>query len=236
MRRRALLSALGATAVGFAGCLDRGPSVGPAPGAGGSPDSTTTAESDATETDATTTGDTTTTSTDTPETTTETSPSRFVRCEGEPVWVERAVTDEPGYDEDDMEYYPENETVRYVAARSGDSPVSFETTSFDEWASIEAAKAALERLRGVTADRLRTDEFGSGMGVPPEFTDMDDVVVRLTVSTRVEDDETVSTPSVSRDQLADAAPRSVEATVSLESEEFSRTVPVFARHVETGAG
>lgn len=223
-RRRALLSALGTTATaGLAGCIGDYPSASPAPETDGS---ATTTEPDATETD------TSTTDTATPETTTEESPSDFVRCRGESVSVERSVTDEPGYDEDNREYFPENETIRYVAARSRGEPAAFETISFDEWASIECASAATERAREVTADRLGTDEFGSGTGVPPEIADTEDLVVRLTVSTRVEGGETVETPTLSRDELADAAPRSVEATVSLEGDEFSRTVPVFARHVE----
>jgi hypothetical protein len=231
-RRRAFLSTLGTTAlgatatVGLAGCLDRGQSGVPVP----ETDATTT-EPNETTPETTTEGKTTT---DTTETTTDEQPSDFVRCRGDPVSVERTVTDEPGYDEDDMEYFSENETIRYVAARSGDEPALFETISFDEWASIECAEAALERVREVTTDRLGTDEFGSGMGVPPDVAETEDLVVRLHVATHVEDGETVKTPTLSRDELAAVAPRTVEATVSLEGEEFSRTVPVFAQHVEIG--
>jgi hypothetical protein len=62
------------------------------------------------------------------------------------------------------------------------------------------------------------------------------MAVLLSVSTRIEEGESVSTPVVSLSRVADAAPRSVETTVSLDGDEFSRTVPVFAEHVETGAG
>lgn len=229
MRRRALLSTLGATAVGLAGCLDRGQSGVPVSETNATPDSTTPGlDADGT--------DTTTTSTDAPDTTTEEPPSDFVRCRGDPVSAKRSVTDEPGYDDDNVEYFPENETVRYVAARSRGEPAKFSTISFDEWASIECASAATERAREVTADRLGTDEFGSATGIAPESADVEESVVRLHVATRVEDGETVSTPSVSRDRLAEVAPRSVEATVSLGGDEFSQTVPVFARHVEMGWG
>jgi hypothetical protein len=228
MRRRALLSALGATAAGLAGCLDGGPSAVPVPVTNVTPDPTSP-EPDATDTDATTT------ETDTPEPPTGTPAAEFVGCRGDPVSAERSVTDESGYD-DNMEYFPENETVRYVAARSGDEPAMYSTIAFDEWASIECAEAAAVRVREVTVDRLGTDEFGSAIGRPPTFADGDDVVVWLSLQTRIEDGETVSTPTISRDQLADAAPRSVDTTVSLDGDEFSRAVPVFARHVEMGAG
>jgi hypothetical protein len=232
MRRRALLSALGAAATaGLAGCLDgHGPSGVPVPETNVTPDSTRP-ESRRPGSDAT---DATTTDSGASGTTTGKPASEFVRCRGDPVSAERSVTDEPGYEDDDMEYFPENETVRYVAARSRGEPAKYSTIAFDDWASLECAEAAAVRTREVTADRLGTDEFGSAIGRPPEFADGDDSVVRLSLETRVEDGETVSTPTVSRDQLADAAPRSVEATVSLADEEFSRTVPVFAHHVEIG--
>jgi hypothetical protein len=143
------------------------------------------------------------------------------------------VTDEPGY-EDDIEYFPANETVRFVTIRNADGPVQFDTWSFEEWGSIECAEVGLERVREATADRLGTDEFGSSIGQPPGFFSSNSLVVWLEVATQVEDGETVSTPTVSLDQLANVAPGSVEATVSIKGDTFSRTVPVFAEHVEMG--
>jgi hypothetical protein len=204
MRRRALLSTVGATVAGLAGCL------------GGSLPSASLPK------------------TNSRTMTTNPLPDGPIRCRGDPVTAERSVTDTPGYG-DDVEYFPENETVRFVATRNADGPVSFGTWSFVEWGSIEAAKLGLERVRAVTADRLGTDEFGSGMGQPPDFFPDDEMAVLLNVSTRVEDSETVSTPTVSLSRLADVAPRSVEATVSLDGDEYSRTVPVFAEHVQVGA-
>lgn len=145
------------------------------------------------------------------------------------------MTDEPGYG-DDLEYYPSNATVRFVSARRGDEPAAYDAMPFEQWASIECAEVSLERTRAVTAERLGTDEFGSGMGRPPEPFAADGLVVRLHVATVVEDGERAATPTVDLSTLADAAPAHVSATVSLEGEEFSREVPVFADHVTIGFG
>jgi len=150
-----------------------------------------------------------------------------VRCRGDPVSAERTVVDEPGY-EDDMRYFSSNSTVRIVATRNADGPVSYESVPFAEWADWESGEAATERVRAVTADRLDTDEFGSGYGDGPASAETDQVVW-VSVSTRDTDDGTV-TPTVSLPALADAAPRSVEVTVSLEGDERSKTLPVYARH------
>ena len=224
MRRRALLSGLAVTATGgLAACLG-GDAPARAP------------ETDDQRTETTTTGTTTgTTETDASETASTTTRSTAVRCRGDPISAERSVADAPGYD-DDIEYFPENRTVRYVATRTGDEPASFGTMPFSKWASIECAEVALDRVRDVLAERLGTDEFGSAIGRPPEFASTDGVVVMLYVSTRIDDGETVSTPTVSLSAVADAAPRSVKTTVSLNGDAFSRTVPVLADHIRTGAG
>lgn len=162
-----------------------------------------------------------------------------VRCRGDPVSVERSVADRPGFD-DGIEYHPENGTVRYVKYRSGGEPVAFDTMSFEQWGSIECAEAGLERVRAVTADRLGTDEFGSAMGDPPGVRlpvgrSWQPPAVTLHVGTMGGPDgpgSSESTPSVSVSELADVAPRSVEATVSLDGDSYSRTVPTFARRLD----
>ena len=213
MRRRALLTALAATA-GVAGCLGgTAPRTRPAPD--GAPTDAVSENLSTTPADARTDA-----------------PSKPVRCRGESISVERSVSDAPGYD-DDIEYYPANATIRYVAARSGDEVAAFDEMSFERWGSIECAEAGLERVRAVTADRLSTDAFGSGMGQPPGFLPSNSLVIWVNVATRVDGDAT-ETPSVSLSRLAAAAPRSVDATVSLDGDAFSRTVPVFAEHVEVG--
>ena len=213
MRRRALLSAL--TAAGLAGCLGDA-TYGTVPAADTPPDGIATRNPE------------------TNATRSRSDPSsKPVRCRDDPVSVERAIADPPGYD-DGIEYYPDNGTVRFVAVRSGDAAVRFDEMPFNRWASMQCAEAGLERVRAVTEDRLGTDEFGSGVGQSPGLFPSNDLVVRLNVATWVEDGETANPPAVSLSRLADAAPRSVGATVSLAGEEYSRTVPVFAERVEVG--
>lgn len=156
-------------------------------------------------------------------------PSEPVRCQGEPVSAERTITDEPGY-EDGLEYYPDNETVRFVAARSGGEPAEFGTWTVEEWGAIESAEVGLERAREVTADRLGTNEFASGVGTPPEATPPEARAISLEIVTELDrDGEVISTSPVSLSQLVEAGPRSVAVTLSLDSKTFERTMPVFAK-------
>lgn len=160
------------------------------------------------------------------------SPTEPVRCRGDAVSVERSVTDRPGYD-DNIEYFPSNRTVRFVSVKRGDDPVKFGTWSFEEWATFESAEAGLERTREATARRLGTADFGSSIGAPPGFAATGDVVIWVSVSSRREGGTVVETPEAPVGRLADAAPRSVDATVSLDGETFSRAVPVFAKQTVT---
>lgn len=105
-----------------------------------------------------------------------------VRGRGEPISVDRSLSDEPGY-EDDREYFPANKTVRYVAATSGGEPVDFETISFEEWAPTKSTEVGMKRAQEMTATRLGTDEFTAGMDVPPETAQTEGLVIWLTVAT-----------------------------------------------------
>lgn len=154
-----------------------------------------------------------------------------VRCRGDPVSVEKSVTDEPGY-EDNIEYFPSNKTVRFVVARSRDEPISFDTWTFEEWGRIETTEVGMNRVQEATATRLGTDDFSYGMGQPPDDASTDKLVVWLEIGTTYNrDGETINTPTIEFANLVDAAPRSVDTTVSLKDDEYSRTVPVYARSV-----
>ena len=96
-----------------------------------------------------------------------TSTTNPVRCQGEPVSVEQSLTDTPGYD-DGLEYFPSNETFRFVIAENSEGPAMFETVPFDEWASIKCAEASQQRAYKATKTRLGTDEFGSVIGEPSD--------------------------------------------------------------------
>lgn len=157
-----------------------------------------------------------------------------VRCRGDPVAVVQTYMDQPGY-EDDREYFPENKTLRYVAATSGGEPALFNTQSFEEWGSIECASVGAKRVRNATASRLGTDDFSAGVGHPGgrEPSSSTEVAIVLTVTTRNNVGESVRTPPVPLARLADVAPRTANSTVSIEGDTFSRAVPVFASHTES---
>lgn len=149
------------------------------------------------------------------------------RAQGEPVSVERTITDEPGY-QDGIEYYPSNRTIRFVAARSGGEPVKFGSWTFEEWGRIETAEVGLERARQATAERLGTTQFGSGMGTPPDDAPMEAMVIWLHLSVNKDREGNITgTPTVAYSSLIDAAPRSVDVTLTMEGDTFSRSVPVF---------
>jgi hypothetical protein len=165
---------------------------------------------------------------------TRSGPGTALRCRGEPVAVERAIRDESGYD-DDIEYFASNETVRFVARRSGGDPAWFETMPFDEWGAIQCAEAGRDRVRTVTAERLNTQRFEVRTGDPPGG-DTSQPVVTLSVTTRIGPDGQRSTPPFPVARLAANAPQSVDATVSVEGDTVSRTIPVYAAHRTIEAG
>lgn len=158
-----------------------------------------------------------------------------VRCRGDPVALQKTYPDPAGYD-DDIEYFPDNRTVRYVAATSGGEPVHFATQSFEAWASRECASVGAQRVRTATTSRLGTDAFSAGVGAPTgtsDATDRADLVIRLQVVTRTRDDGSVSTPPVPLARLANVAPRTANVTITIEGDSISRAVPVVASHTES---
>jgi hypothetical protein len=165
---------------------------------------------------------------------TRSGPGSAFRCRGEPVAVERSITDEPGYD-DDIEYFPDNESVRFVARRAGGDPAWFETMSFDEWGAVRCADIGRDRAREVTVERVNSQRFEARTGDPPGGETSLPVVV-LSIATRIGPDGQRITPPFPVARLAANAPRSVEATVSVDGDSVSRTIPVYAVHRTIDAG
>jgi len=165
---------------------------------------------------------------------TRSGPGTAFRCRGDPVTVERSLDDQPGYG-DDIEYFPDNETVRLVARRGGGEPAWFETMSFDEWGAIRCAEVGRDRVRAVTAERINSQRFEARTGDPPSG-DAAQPVVTLSITTRVGPDGQRITPPFPVARLATNAPRSVDATVTVEGDSVSRTVPVYAVHRTIEAG
>jgi hypothetical protein len=159
-------------------------------------------------------------------------PGTVYRCGGPSISVSESFTDEPGYD-DDISYAPSNESVKVVAGRSGDEPAWFETLTFAEWGAIESARVGLERAREVTAERLQSRRFSASVSEPPEGADATSPVITFSVETHLAGEQRI-TPAVPARRLAARAPHAVEATVTLDGDPFSRSVPVYAVHETVG--
>ena len=157
-------------------------------------------------------------------------PKGPTRPDGAPVSVDQTVTDEPGYG-DGIEYFPENRTVRYVATRSGGAPSSYDTWSFGTWGNIETATVGASRAGNVTAQRLGVDSVGAGVSNLPDDAETDGVVISVTISKGLDrDGEVTGWPVATFPDLKEVAPRSVDVTLSIEGDTFSRAVPVYVRY------
>lgn len=211
--RRQLLAGLGATGLCLlAGCTDRAGSRG-ASGNGGETTTTESSPSPAR------------------EWAMQATPSGPIRGKAEPISAERSVTDKPGYT-DDMEYFPSNRTVRYEATTG--IPVHYDTMSFERWGELETASAAADRAKGSAVDRLDAaeDAVSAWTGVPPDGAPTDPVVTTLRIATvENRDGEVIHTPSVTLPDLVEVTPRAVDATVTLDGDSYSRTVPAYAEYV-----
>lgn len=159
-------------------------------------------------------------------------PEGPVRADGDVVSIEDTRTDEPGYEEDGFEYFPENRTVRTVATTSGGEPTSFSTKPFNEWGDIESAEVGATRAAAVTARRLEVDFIANGIGQAPAGAASDEFAIKLEVSKTIgSEGEVESWPVATFPALKQAAPRSVEVTLSVEGDTVSRTVPVYVKYI-----
>jgi hypothetical protein len=132
---------------------------------------------------------------------------------------ETVVVDDP-----DLDYLPEKNAVRFPSLMNESGVVAFDTMPFDRWSQLQCAEVALDPAWAVVAERLDGDSTGLGRGVTASFPGM---VVEFSHTTTVDDEgEVVSAPPVTFDELLDVTPRSVTATVSLDEETATHTVPV----------
>lgn len=199
--RRALLSTLAVAGLGLAGCVGR-PDAPPAGGAGATSAPTPT-RTDATET---------TTSRPTAD-----DLRGPVRGEAEPVSVERTIRDE------DFEYLPEKDAVRYLARYDRGTPV-YSTMTFARWGRIQSADVGAERVREVLAASL-DDMEGVGTGLTNRGEGLT-ITVGLN-TTRDRDGEVIREPSVGFEEVVSVTPRTVEATVRLADREHREAVDVW---------
>lgn len=199
--RRALLSTLAVGGLTLAGCVGRPGS--PTAGSAGAPNAPTS------------------TPTDAPETTTSRPTDDDlrgpVRGEAEPVSVERTIRDE------DFEYLPERDAVRYVAKYERGTPV-YSTMSFERWGRIQSADVGAERVRAVLAESL-DDMEGVGTALTNRGEGLT-ITVGLN-TTRDRDGEVIREPSVGFERVVSLTPRTVDATVWLDDREHRESVDVW---------
>lgn len=166
-----------------------------------------------------------------------------MQCQGEPITVEKTVTDVPGY-EDGREYFSDNETVRVVRASDESGPTEFSTMPVSEWVMKENLFDIPDRVVGATKDRLDTadDWLGSSLTKPPETVDVNEpfaVGLHLTQKRAPllpTENETITPEAIetkeaeiSAHTLVTTAPALVDITYTIDGDTISVSIPVFAK-------
>lgn len=221
--RRALLGSLAGCTIALTGCVSESGSrsnlgTGDTPTPEPTPDSTAT---DAPADEAAGEGETSERHPDT---------SEPVRGGAESITVDRTVTD------DDQEYLEDEHAVEYVAAcrhtnqteiERGEPPERepvYETTPFEDWATTECASAGADAVGSRIRARIEADP-GLGVGITTRDEDLAISVSQTTLLDR--DGEVVSEPSVPFERIVAVTPRTVDATVRLAGQEYSKAVSVW---------
>lgn len=151
------------------------------------------------------------------------------RASGEPIAIDRTVTDEDGYD-DDFEYFPENESVRFVFAVSGSEPAEFRTVPFDRWAETEAASFGERATRNTTADRTGVDAFTTGFGHVTEVEGVDRIVILVSVRFLLDrEGNVIESPDVPLSMIVESAPETVTVDMTVEDRQYEKTFDVFCK-------
>ncbi|WP_435178902.1 hypothetical protein [Halorussus sp. AFM4] len=155
------------------------------------------------------------------------------------------------------EYRPDEHAIRYVARiRAGDEDPperesAYETRPFEDWATTEGAKLGRDRIAGVVESRLdksrgvsiawglHPDEDAAGDDRTDDGRDSRDRTdscerhgLAVTVDRwtgRDRDGKVVSEADVGYDDLRDATPESVTATVRFSGRTHTETFPVVVR-------
>lgn len=119
-----------------------------------------------------------------------------------------------------VEYFPKNDSVRFVSARSGDSAARYSTRDFEDWALMQCASAAKDPALEHIQEELG-ESVGGGVG---------DGEVYVSVSFQLDRSGNItSRPSVEFDELVAATPRTVQVTYKLEDRKRTCEIPVYAR-------
>lgn len=146
------------------------------------------------------------------------------RGKGEPVSIERTISDEY------IEYRPSTDEVRYPTLMSADGPVAHETEPFGRWAKRRCASVGSDAVLPAIQNRFKKRVEGIGKAASGEYNGM--VITVMAVTRLNREGEVIGEPNISFEELVEAAPRTVHATVRLEDREYTRNVPVFVEQSE----
>ncbi|WP_152039876.1 hypothetical protein [Salinigranum salinum] len=159
------------------------------------------------------------------------------RPRGAPISVRERFTDGDSYT-----YLEDRNVVRYVSAyrhanreavengsASEREPV-YDTMSFERWGEVRCASTAANAVGETTAERLGHEELDASVRVGSRGGVLAVVVARTVTYDR--QGNRISATEVPFDDLVAAAPRRVDATVSLAGREYDTTVPVWATYFE----
>lgn len=123
------------------------------------------------------------------------------------------------------EYVPQNDTVRYLATKSEGAPDEYRYAEFEEWAHVEAAEYAVNRLQ---TDLHR--EFNDLHLVSVSIVATGNNALQVVVTHRTEVNDTgeiVESPPASVNELLDLMPKRIESEVHLGNETYAGTYPGF---------
>jgi len=140
-----------------------------------------------------------------------------------------------------LRYYPDNDTIRYVAAyrHSNHEAVAngsatperepvYESVPVEEWLAVEAPYAGADAVRErITARLDGTHSLSTGVSSTDNGS-------RIMVATRTllsREGEVLSTPNVTFDRLRSVTPANVTVTITVDEHSQTRTYPVEVRRM-----
>lgn len=142
---------------------------------------------------------------------------------GEQVSVEKTITD------DAITYLEKSDEVRYPIVYAGGEPQEYTTNKFKHWAKRKSAFVGSTAVLSAIEERLTIPVDGIGKSVGSRL--FDTVIFVEYITPREANNYP---PELTFQKVIDVTPRSVEATVVLEGEKYTRSVPVTVRKSNDG--
>ena len=159
------------------------------------------------------------------------------RAQGEPITTREAFVDGDEYtylnDSNAVEYVSAYRHTNHDAVENGSAPereAVYDTIPFARWGRTQCANVAATAVAETTAERLDRAELTASVGITSRHDDLSVFVARTV--TRDRDGDLVSRTEESFDDLVAAAPRAVDAAVTLAGREHETTVPVWVEFHE----